>query len=62
MIIEKYRDRGWEFRWRMKADNGRIIAVSSEGYRTQRDMEFALILVLEKGRSAKIKNLQGVKP
>lgn len=31
-----YRDRLGEFRWRLRAANGRIIADGAEGYRTKR--------------------------
>lgn len=34
-FFEIYRDDGGEYRWRMKTKNGRIIAVSGEGYRTR---------------------------
>jgi uncharacterized protein YegP (UPF0339 family) len=32
MKFELYKDKKGEFRWRLKAKNGEIIAVSSEGY------------------------------
>lgn len=33
MTFHIYRDRKGEYRWRLKAGNGRIVAVSGEGYR-----------------------------
>ncbi len=33
--FELYRDRALEWRWRLKAANGRIVADSGEGYSTQ---------------------------
>lgn len=34
-FFEIYRDAGADYRWRMKTRNGRIVAVSSEGYKTR---------------------------
>lgn len=36
-MIGFYRDRRGEWRWRVTADNGRIVAVSSEGYQRRID-------------------------
>lgn len=40
--VEIYKTRRWnlktEWRWRIKADNGRIIGASSEGYRNKQDL------------------------
>ena len=33
--FELYRDRNGEFRWRLKAGNGRILGQSSEGYQSR---------------------------
>lgn len=44
--IEEYQDRGGQWRWRMKATNGQIIAVSSEGYHNKEDMLTALQMVV----------------
>ena len=30
--FESYRDKGGEFRWRLKSGNGQVIATSGEGY------------------------------
>lgn len=38
MKIEIYKQKG-EWRWRIKARNGRILAVSSEGYKAKRHCE-----------------------
>ena len=32
MTLEYYRDKKREWRWRIKADNGKILADSAEGY------------------------------
>ena len=39
MKLETYQDKRKQWRWRLKADNGKIIAASSEGYNNQHDME-----------------------
>ena len=59
MIIETYVDLAGKFRWRMKADNGKILAVSSEGYETRRAMLDGLEIVREDARDAKHKSLEG---
>jgi uncharacterized protein len=40
-----YTDVRGEWRWRLKAKNGEIIAVSSEGYKTRASCEAAIKLV-----------------
>lgn len=42
---ELYRDKAGEWRWKLKAANGRIIADSGEGYLHQSDALDALALV-----------------
>lgn len=37
MKFHIYRDRKGEYRWRLRARNGRIIATSGEGYKRKRD-------------------------
>lgn len=48
--VQIYKKRRWnlktEWRWRIKADNGRIIGASSEGYRNKQDMIYNMISVL----------------
>ena len=36
--LEIYRDRRGEWRWRLRASNGRIVADSGEGYRRRASM------------------------
>lgn len=47
MKFEIYRDRSKkrEYRWRLKAKNGRKIANSGEGYRRKRDCERMIDLI-----------------
>ncbi len=37
MMLEFYQDKKEEWRWRVQAENGQIIAASSEGYVELRD-------------------------
>ena len=55
-IIEIYADRRGEYRFRCKARNGAIIAVSSEGYKDKNDAEHA-IRIVRNSRGAVLKDL-----
>jgi uncharacterized protein YegP (UPF0339 family) len=48
---ETYKDTKGDHRWRIKASNGSIIAVSSEGYKNEADLEKALELVKGAGKA-----------
>jgi uncharacterized protein len=37
MAYHVYQDRSQEWRWRLKAENGRIVADSGEGYQNRQD-------------------------
>lgn len=50
MYYEKYRDTANQWRWRLIAGNGRIIANSGEGYHNETDCDSAINLV--KGSSS----------
>lgn len=45
-IIEKYEDKAGEWRWRLKAANGQIIATSGEGYKTKSNADRAIDTVV----------------
>lgn len=45
MRFEYYKDGAGDWRWRLVADNGKIIANSGEGYRNRLDMIKAIDLV-----------------
>ena len=47
-----YLDRAHEYRWRLLARNGRIIADSAEGYKTMRAARHGWILLAENAYSA----------
>lgn len=45
MRFELYRDAAGEWRWRLRVQNGNIIAESGEGYVHRQDCEHAIDLV-----------------
>lgn len=46
-----YKDRDSEWRWQLKASNGRIIADSGEGYRNRQDCLAGIQLVKESAQA-----------
>lgn len=60
MRFEIYKDRAGEWRWRFIASNGRIIAVSSEGYARRRSCWHAIGILssaLRKGPQPRIEQI-----
>lgn len=57
MKFELYKDIGGEYRWRLKASNGKTIADSGEGYRNKSDCEHGINLVKRNALSAPIEDL-----
>src|SRR5690606_10467858 len=51
---EFYEDKKKEHRWRVKAKNGQIIAVASEGYKAKADAEKGFELMKKGAKSAKV--------
>ena len=49
MKFEIYKDKKGEFRWKLRADNGEIIADSGEGYVEKSDCEHGISLVQKSG-------------
>jgi len=49
-----YKDNRGEWRWRLRASNGRIIADSGEGYKNKQDCEHGIDLVKKEAPDAKI--------
>ncbi len=45
MRFELYRDSSGEWRWRLRVDNGNVIADSGEGYARREDCEHGIALV-----------------
>lgn len=52
LTFEIFRDRADEFRWRLKASNGKIIAVAGEGYVDKRDCLAGIHSVQSAGQAA----------
>lgn len=48
MIFEIYKDKKQLWRWRAKAENGRIIADSSQGYKRKQNLEKSLKIIQDK--------------
>ncbi|WP_080351531.1 YegP family protein [Haemophilus influenzae] len=57
MKFETYVDSRIEWRWRLKADNGKIIADSGEGYKNYTDCLHAIDLVKSTNQSTQVKIL-----
>lgn len=45
MRFELYRDAGGQWRWRLRARNGEVVADSGEGYVRREDCEHGIALV-----------------
>lgn len=52
--FELYRDKGKEYRWRLKAANGRIMADSGEGYTNKADCSAGIEWVKQNAPGAKV--------
>jgi uncharacterized protein YegP (UPF0339 family) len=55
--FEAYQDTSDEWRWRLKASNGTIIADSAEGYKAERDCLHGIELVKQLAPNARVHNL-----
>ena len=54
MKTEYYQDKAKEYRWRLKATNGRVMARSSEGYKEKKSAQSAVALVRSGVKSATV--------
>jgi uncharacterized protein len=55
--FEIYEDAKKEYRWRLKAANGEILATSSEGYKTKASAEHAIDLITKGAKNARVEEL-----
>ncbi len=55
--FQLYKDTKKEYRWRLKADNGKIIADSGEGYDSKSNCQNGIQLVKELSPKASIEDL-----
>jgi uncharacterized protein YegP (UPF0339 family) len=54
LTFERYKDKADEWRWRLKAKNGKIIADSSEGYKNLADCDAMINKIKQHGSSANV--------
>ncbi len=52
--FELYKDKSGEWRWRLKHQNGNIIADSGEGYSTKQNAKNGIYSVKENAKNAEI--------
>ncbi|HUV37497.1 MAG TPA: DUF1508 domain-containing protein [Patescibacteria group bacterium] len=52
--FELYKDSAGEFRWRLRANNGKVIATSGEGYKAHGDCKRGIELVRQQAPEAKL--------
>jgi uncharacterized protein YegP (UPF0339 family) len=56
LTFEVYKDAKEEFRWRLKAGNGKVIAVSGEGYKAKTDCQKGIELIQTGAAKAKVED------
>jgi len=54
--FQVYADKRGEFRWRFRADNGEILAMSSESYKSVDSCRHGMKLVQSKAAEAKVED------
>jgi uncharacterized protein YegP (UPF0339 family) len=54
--FQLYKDRKGEYRWRLRARNGEIIADSNEGYSSKASCQHGIDLVKEQAASATVED------
>jgi uncharacterized protein YegP (UPF0339 family) len=55
--FQLYEDKAGEFRWRLRANNGEIIADSNEGYVNKSDAKHGIDLVKEVNPATSVEDL-----
>jgi uncharacterized protein len=55
--IYKDQDNPQDFRWRLRANNGEIIADSGEGYIDKDDVEYAIELLKSQAATAQVRDM-----
>jgi uncharacterized protein YegP (UPF0339 family) len=55
--FEVYQDKAKEYRWRLKAPNGQIVASASEGYNAKADCEKAIESIKKGAAGAKVEDM-----
>jgi uncharacterized protein YegP (UPF0339 family) len=59
LTFEIYKDAKEEYRWRLKAANGQIIATSGQGYKAKADCRHGIELIQEGAAKAKVEEVSG---
>ncbi len=54
MTFELYKDAKGEFRWRLKASNGQIVATGGQGYSAKADCKHAIESIMKNAATATI--------
>jgi uncharacterized protein YegP (UPF0339 family) len=56
LTFEVYKDKANEYRWRLKAANGQVVAAASEGYKAKADCEEAIDLLKKGAAKAEVED------
>jgi uncharacterized protein YegP (UPF0339 family) len=59
LTFEIYDDAKQEFRWRLKAANGQVIATAGQGYKAKADCQHGIEIIQKEASQAKIQDLTG---
>jgi uncharacterized protein YegP (UPF0339 family) len=54
LTFETYQDAKEQYRWRLKATNGQVIAASGQGYKDKRDCDNAIDVIKKGAEKAKV--------
>jgi uncharacterized protein YegP (UPF0339 family) len=54
LTFEIYKDAKQEFRWRLKASNGQVIATSGQGYKSKADCRHGIEVIQKEAAEAKV--------
>jgi uncharacterized protein YegP (UPF0339 family) len=57
MRFEMYRDAAGEYRWRLRHDNGNVIAESGEGYKRMVDCRHGIMIITSLPATTPIKDM-----
>lgn len=55
--FELYKDAKDEFRWRLKAANGQVLATSGDGYKAKADCQHGIEVIQKEASKAKVLDL-----
>jgi uncharacterized protein YegP (UPF0339 family) len=56
LTFEIYEDTKKEFRWRLKASNGQVIATSGQGYKAKADCRHGIEVIQKEASQAKVED------